>query len=148
MSGWVLLQKLHGIVSGLALVACLHPVLTLRPERKVSPRVRLSGQLAGLVMAVAVGLAWIVYPQYRVEVRPWLLTHEPHLHQFWFELKEALGFFALAGAVGGAGLLTWADGEPTARRTARLAFGMAFLASVVAIVIGLIVASTRDLGSL
>lgn len=147
MSGWVLLQKLHGIVSGLALVACLHPMITLRPERKVSLHMRLSGQLAGVVMMMAVALAWIVYPQYRVEVRPWLLTHEPHLHQFWFELKEALGFFALAGAIGGAGLLTWANDEPSARRTARLAFGMAALASIVAMVIGLIVASTRDLGS-
>ena len=139
----VVLQTLHGIIGALAVASCFHPVLTIRLERVPNPRIRLSGWLAaGLTTAVfAMGL-WL-YVDYREVVRPWLLVHAPGYHDYAFETKEALGYFALIAVWTGAITLQAGRRKSQARRAARALFAVAFTCGLVALALGVIVASIR-----
>lgn len=147
MSGWALLQKLHGIIAVLGLAATLHPVLLVRDDKRPSARTVMAAKLAAGILSLSTALAFLVYPlAYRVRVRDWLLENAPTLHTVWFETKEALGFFALVGVVAGALLLARYADQPQARRAARRCFQSAFVCGLGAAVIGLVVASVRSVG--
>lgn len=145
MSPWALIQNLHGIAGALLVAACAHPMILLGADRPVTDRLVISCRLAFLVATICIALAWPTYFGYRAQVRDWMIEHHGSLHTVWFELKEALGWFAWLGAACGAALVEWARDDAVARRGARRLFGLAFASALFAGVVGLIAASVRDL---
>ena len=146
MNVLALLQSLHGALAVLAVAACAHPAWTLRSDRAPSSRVRWSVGLAVGLTIVSVVLGWWIYPDYRELIKPWLLERHPRLHQLAFELKEALGFFSLVGAVGGGGLVAIGSDDELARKAARNAFALATLVGLVSAILGIAVVAYRDFG--
>ncbi len=142
-----LLQKLHGVLGVLALAALLHPAITLRADKRPSPRIVLSCQLAWLLTLVSVVAGWGAYLEYRQTVKPWLLDNHASLHTLWFEIKEAVGWFTLVAATAGAALVHWSPEQPVARAAAGTLFLIASFSALAAGTIGVIVASYRDLGA-
>ena len=143
MNTLVMLQTVHGMLAALAIASCLHPIFTVRQSRYPSTSTCLSGWLAAAVTALTFGLGLYLYGDYRAQIKPWLLEHRPSLHLYWFEAKEALAYLTLSAAIGGALVLQSGRDVPRARVMARCLFSLAFLGSVSAAGIGVIVASVR-----
>jgi hypothetical protein len=139
-----LLERIHGHLGWLAVVALLHPAIVLRnPQR----RARLSVALTlGLVTVVGSLGAWLYHP-YSMQLRREIYLSSQR-HGLMFERKEHLAFgaIALAWAGGVVHLLPKTTaGDPIARaRFVHLAFVAAALIAGVVAVMGTLVASFRS----
>jgi hypothetical protein len=144
-AGLRLLQAIHGHAGWLAVAALLHPALILRRPGRPATWATRAG--VGLVSAVALGGA-LLYPAYRVEVRPGLCADQPAL-AWWFERKEALAIAAVAltwAGGGAAGLAVRGGGvdeRARLRLAAAVAFSLAAATAAGAATIGTLVASVR-----
>lgn len=139
------IQKLHGLIGVLAVAACIHPVILLRVAGKPSPRLRWACRGAALLLTVTITLGWTSYLEYRVHVRGWMVLNHPDLHELWFELKEAIGWFVWTAGVAGWALVEFRPAETSARDAARRLFMLAVLGGLFCGVVGLVVSSFRDL---
>jgi predicted membrane protein len=143
-SFWLLLEKIHGHLGLLSLALCLHPPFALRRARRPAWRTRLAGLLASAGVILVNVSGWYIYPEYRGTVKLTLYRHE----RFWgvlFEVKEHLGWYALALAAVGVMLMLAADGTRGAdlRRPIVLVYGaMAVLVTAVA-VMGVLISSVH-----
>jgi hypothetical protein len=143
MNTSLLLQKIHGHVALLGLALLLHPVASLRGGRPISTGVRVTGISAALVLLLCNALGWLIYPQYRMLVRPRLYRVDPLLYEL-FEIKEHLAWFALVTAIGGGFLLLLRMAKEELellRRPVRLLFALASLLVVAVAVLGLYLSS-------
>ncbi len=142
MSGWLLLQKVHGHLGILAVALALHPVFSLRKGRPPTRGARLSGYLGAATMTLASGAGWLVYPTYREEVRRRLYEQSVTYGQL-FETKEHLAFYALCLALAGAALL-WASNKEhgaSVRRPARITWALCFVCALATGLLGVVTAS-------
>jgi hypothetical protein len=88
------LERVHGHIGWLAVIALLHPAILLRnPKRRARLAVLLT--TASVTLAGALGV-W-VYPAYRRLVKP-LIFRDFEALGWWFERKEHLAVGALAFA--------------------------------------------------
>ena len=140
-----LLERVHGHIGWLAVIALIHPaVLLKRPGR----RARLAVLLTALTVTAAGGMGAWIYPDYRVLVKPLLFQDAPAIG-WWFERKEHLAVGALS--------LTWigalahfghpycpAAQQPGLARIAHRAFIIALLLTAAVASIGTVVASYRS----
>ncbi len=142
MSWLLLLEKLHGHVGLLGIALCFHPVLSLRKAQRPTRRVRLSGYLALLGLVLGNALGWLIYPEYRQQIRGELyLLGLSDL----FEVKEHLAWYSLALAALGAGLLraSAAEAGPRLRSLIRRVWGAAGALASVSAGLGIYLASVR-----
>jgi len=112
-----LLERLHGHLAVLGLAVLVHPLLSLRLRPGLSPRTRLSAELAALLLGLSYAAGWLLYPSYRQQVKPPLRLHAMDL-LLRFETKEHLALMTLALALGGAVVLRAAGASPEGRRAA------------------------------
>lgn len=102
---FALVERLHGHLALLSLALLLHPVVTMKYRRRLTPWARRSAALATAMLAVTFATGWGLYPHYRSHIKPGLLERLPPV-AMRFETKEHLSVLALALAVGGA-LALW-----------------------------------------
>jgi hypothetical protein len=140
-----LLERIHGHLGWLAVLALLHPAILLRNPRR---RARTAVVLATLVVTLAAGLGAWIYPDYRYWIKPGIFRELEWLG-WCFERKEHLAVGALAFAWFGcvAHLSLGYVQESLQPRMAVLAHrayvAAAVLATIVAI-LGLMVATYRS----
>lgn len=106
----LLLEKLHGHVALLGIALCFHAPISLRRVRSAGRRARIAAYCATVFMVAGTALGWVVYPEYRREVRQMLYVTSPALGRA-FETKEHIGTFALALVLAGA-VVTWQASRP------------------------------------
>ncbi len=99
------LQKIHGHLGLLALALCLHPWFSLRKATRPGRAARIACYLATLAVVLVNVMGWVVYPDYRIEIKPVLYAADPLLGDL-FEVKEHLAWYSLAFAAAGAAV-TW-----------------------------------------
>lgn len=131
-------QRVHGHLAVLGLAVLLHPVLTLG-RRGVTRGTRWTLGAALALVTVTYGGGWLAYPTYRASVKPGLVAD----HRGWalaFESKEHLAVFCVALTWAGA-LAAWRATTPTLRRAAQVTLGLAWLAGLLVVVLGVGVAS-------
>ncbi len=134
----LLLEKLHGHLSVLAVVALAHPWLLSRRARRLTPGARRGAIAAALLILGANALGWILYPPFRETVRLRLYAAGDHLGVL-FELKEHLAVAVLALALA-AGAMAWrARGEaartlrPAVAHVTLIAFGLGVLVAALGV---------------
>jgi len=142
LDGWLLLEKIHGHLALLAIAASCHPSLTLRGERLVTWRQRLSGYLATLLTVAAFASGCLIYSEFRRAVRPELRA----VGEIWFqlfEIKEHLAWTAFClSLIGGIGLLRTQATAPAA--ILRNAYRLSAILALVVAAIGIVTASIRS----
>ncbi len=111
------LERLHGHVAMLGLAVLLHPIVTLRRRRGLTPWMVRTADLGALLLAAPFALGWALYPTYRASVKPalWLESQGAVLR---FESKEHLAAMAMGLAVGGALTLRVSGRHPAGREAA------------------------------
>ena len=140
------LEHVHGHLGWLAALALAHPAVLLRKPRRRALGV--AAAATALVSAAAL-LGAIIYPRYRVEVKPLLLAGAPVVAGL-FERKEHLGVGALV--LSWAGLVAHACAQrdriasPDLGRVAFVAYVAAAVCATLAAAGGLVVAAHRCLG--
>jgi hypothetical protein len=146
MSGLVTrsLEHVHGHVGWLAALALAHPAILLRrPLRRAVG----AATAATVLVTVTAVLGAIIYPRYRVEVKPLVFATAPAIG-FLFERKEHLGVAAFVLAWTGLATHVLAHRarvvRPELGRIAFVAYTGAALAATLAASAGLIVASYRS----
>ncbi len=139
------LERIHGHLGWLAVVALLHPAILLRnPKRRAPLAVLLA---TGAAVATAL-LGVTIYPHYRELLKQRIFIEQPALG-WTFERKEHLAVgavaFALAGCVAH---LSAPRFEPPLResmaRLAHRAFVVAFVLAMIVGVIGVAVATYKS----
>jgi hypothetical protein len=140
------LERIHGHLGWLSVVALLHPAILLRNPKR---RARLSVALATASVVVAGLLGATIYPHYRERVKQELFLQAPGVG-WLFERKEHLAVGALALALAGciAHLSVPLFNVETTRRTmAQLghrAFVASFALALLVASLGVVVASYRS----
>ncbi len=115
-TAFAVLERVHGHLAVLGLAVLVHPILTLR-RRGLSPRTRLTADLAALLLGLPYLLGLFIYPTYRSGIKPGLVDQQlAAAHAF--ETKEHLAVACIALVVGGAAMLRLAGGLPQGRRAA------------------------------
>jgi hypothetical protein len=137
-------EHVHGHVGWLSALALAHPAVLLRRPRRNVLGVAIA---ATALVTVAAALGALLYPSYRVGVKPLLFAATPAIGAL-FERKEHLGAAALVLAWIGLLALTLARRrDAAAAGLGRLAFvaysGAAFVA-IIAAGAGLIVGAHRS----
>ncbi len=138
-----LIERIHGHVGFLAIVALAHPALLLR---KPGRRAKIAVLASTLVATLAVVLGATIYPTYSKELRKEIYLASMR-HGYLFERKEHLAFAALALAWTGCVLHLGASDEPGARSREKAAHYAFVGASLIALLVGLLgmrVASFRS----
>ena len=138
-----LLQTVHGILGGFALVLLLHPLVALSRATEVSDRVVRLCLLAGLMAAAPFTLGWWLYPTYRVRIKPSLFVQD-NPAWLWFESKEHLAALFVILTISGA-LTLWLGRAP-ARRAAWWMLAMGWLCGVGTAILGTVVAAVAHPG--
>lgn len=135
------LRILHGHVGLLAAALLLHPAFTLGRLKngRPWPGLRWSAGLGTAAVTLTFALGWWLYPAYRAEQKPRLLA-DAHGLAMAFETKEHLAFYAVALALGGAGLL-WLGETRESRRLCRWCYGLAGALVAVNVLLGSAVGS-------
>jgi hypothetical protein len=138
------LEHVHGHVGWLSALALAHPAVLLRRPRRNVFGVAIA---ATALLTATAALGALLYPSYRLGVKPGLLAATPGIGAL-FERKEHLGIAALVLAWTGLAALALArQRDAAAADLGRLAFvaysGAAFMA-VVAAGAGLIVGAHRS----
>lgn len=141
---WLLLEKIHGHVSLLAVALCWHPVAALRRARRPSRWTLLTGWLGSGLLTVTVALGWWIYPPYRQDLKRDLYLASP----FWgnaFEVKEHWAHYAWCFAIAGAVALWFAyrRTDPTMKRVAWWSYLWAGLLGLGVGLLGIAVASVN-----
>ncbi len=140
-----LLERIHGHLGWLAVVALLHPVVVLRNPKR---RARLSVGLTTVLLVVTASLGAWMYPDYRTRLKQRIFIEAPSWG--WaFERKEHLAVAAVAFALVGciAHFVAPMTPEPARERiarTAHLAYVVAFSFALVVASIGVAVASFKS----
>ncbi len=139
------LERVHGHLGWLSVVALLHPVIVLRRPRR---RARLATALATGIVTLAFVLGTVVYPSYRLLLKQAIFRTNPRIG-WLFERKEHLAVGVLAFAWVGLvahwlsfGLGTNDDADLRARveRIAQRGYAVSFALGVAVGVIGVTVA--------
>jgi hypothetical protein len=138
------LEHVHGHIGWLAALALAHPAVLLRRPRRNAFTVALA---ATVLVTAAAALGALLYPHYRVIIKPALFAATPAIGEL-FERKEHLGVSALVLAwTGLAALVLARRRDEAAVDLGRLAFvaytGAALMAVVVASA-GLVVGAHRS----
>ena len=145
MSTLRLLERVHGHLGWLAVVALLHPVVLLRKTKR---RARLAVALTTSLVVVTASLGAGIYPDYRTRLKQRVFIEAPSWG--WaFERKEHLAVaavaFALVGCVAHFVAPSMPDGaRERVARTAHLAYVVAFAFALVVACIGVAVASFKS----
>jgi hypothetical protein len=140
------LERVHGHLAWLAVVALLHPAILLRnPSR----RARLAVAVTTLLVVMTSLLGFCIYPEYRSRIKRDIFIEAPRLG-WLFERKEHLAVgaltFALVGCAAHLSLPVFTEGDTrrTVARLAHRAFVVAFALAAVVAVFGVAVASYRS----
>ena len=138
------LEHVHGHIGWLSALALTHPAVLLRRPRRNVFGVAIAA--TALVTATA-ALGALLYPSYRVSVKPVLLAATPVVGAL-FERKEHLGVAALVLAWTGLAALALARRRDAAAadlgRLAFVAYAGAAFTAVIAAGAGLIVGAHRS----
>jgi len=139
------LEHVHGHLGWLAALALAHPAILLRRPWR---RALVVATAATALVTVAAVLGAVIYPRYRVEVKPLVVATAPAVAEL-FERKEHLGVAALVLAW--TGLLLHALGyrdvvtRPELTRTAFVAYAGAAALALFAAGAGVVVAVHHSL---
>ena len=140
------LERIHGHLAWLAVLALLHPAILLRNPRR---RARLSAALAMAVPVVTALFGAYIYPSYRERLKQHLFIETPRVG-WLFERKEHLAVgavaLAIAGGVAHLALPLLADDKTrtTMAKLSHRAFVASFLLALVVAVLGVVVASYKS----
>jgi|HubBroStandDraft_2_1064218.scaffolds.fasta_scaffold349212_2 hypothetical protein len=138
------LEHVHGHVGWLSALALAHPAVLLRRPRRNVFGVAIA---ATALLTATAALGALLYPSYRVGVKPALLAATPVIGAL-FERKEHLGVAALVLAWTGLAALALARRRDAAAadlgRLAFVAYSGAALMAVIAAGAGLIVGAHRS----
>jgi len=140
------LERIHGHLGWLAVVALLHPAILLRSSRR---RARLSVVLATIAAAATGALGAYIYPEYRHRLKQHIFIEAPRIG-WMFERKEHLSVAVIALAIAGCVAhlsLPLFDDDATKQTVARLAhraFVAAFVLSIAVAALGVVVASFKS----
>ena len=143
MTGLRIFETIHGHLGILAVVALLHPAITLRSGRPLSFGMKWSCALSTgfAVSAFATGLA--LYGSYRDIVKRPLLLESLDVGML-FETKEHLAWGVMTMAIGALVTAIAAPREQDGlRRAAALVYAAAFLLAVCVAGLGTYVAAVR-----
>lgn len=139
------LERIHGHVGWLTVVALLHPAILLRNRQR---RARLSVALTTSLVVVTALLGGFIYPEYRMRLKQRIFIESPSWG-WMFERKEHLAVaavtFACVGCV--AHFITPSmpeDARAHVARTAHVAFVLAFVFALVVACIGVGVAAFKS----
>ncbi|MBM4357803.1 MAG: hypothetical protein FJ096_06805 [Deltaproteobacteria bacterium] len=146
MTGWRILEALHGHAAVLAAAALAHPAILLRKGAPMSFRTRLAVALTVGVVALAFASGLVIYATYVDRVRVQLFLRNPSAGLL-FETKEHLAF-AVTAITLGAGVAAWFAPAPdrALRRAAALAFGVAAILCLVTSGLGTYIAGVHGFG--
>jgi hypothetical protein len=138
------LEHIHGHLGWLSALALAHPAILLRrPQRRA---VGAATAATALVTCAAV-LGAVLYPRYRVTLKPWMASAAPAMVEL-FERKEHLGVAALVLAWTGlaAHSLSQRNGHirPDLARIAFVSYAGASVAAAAVASAGLLVAAYRS----
>jgi hypothetical protein len=89
-----LLERIHGHLGWLAVVALLHPAILLRNPKR---RARLAVALTTVLVTLAGGLGALIYPSYRTHLKQSIFVATPRIG-WLFERKEHLAVGAIVFA--------------------------------------------------
>lgn len=137
--GYAWLARLHGLLATLGLAVLMHPVITLRTRRALTPTLVFTADLAAVLLAGPFLLGLVLYPAYRAKVKPALWLGHPGA-VLRFETKEHLAAMAVALVVGGALTLRVAGRHPAGRDAAWMMLLCGWALALVAALSGLWVA--------
>jgi hypothetical protein len=139
---WLILEKIHGHLAVLGLVACLHAPIALRHARRPRWATRISGYAGSALLALSTSVGWFIYPEYRAQIRQHLYASNPTLGRA-FEIKEHLGTYALFLVLVGAALLWLSDrpGGAKLRTATQRVYLLAVAFALVSAVFGVWIAS-------
>ena len=142
--GYALLVRIHGHFGSLGLALLLHPVISLgRPGWRRGQR--WSAALAALLISLPYGLGTLVYPSYRLRVKPDLVAHHRDL-ALAFEVKEHLAFCCLVLTWGGVVALWGAGSSEVGRKAARSTLACALICGLAVGGIGVVVGAVAHPG--
>lgn len=130
------LEHVHGHLGWLAVAALLHPAIILRDPKR---RARLSVTLATALVVTTASLGAWIYPDYRVQLKKRIFIESASVG-WMFERKEHLAIAAVAFAL--VGFISHFF-LPT-KRTAHVAFILAFVFALAVACIGVGVASFKS----
>lgn len=139
-----ILERIHGHLGWLAVIALLHPVIVLRRPKRRAP---LAATLS-TALALATGiLGTTIYPEYRVRLKQAIFLDAPTLG-WCFERKEHLGLFAimfaLVGCVAHLAAPSFAkERQELVATMAHRAYLAAFALAALAAILGIAVAVQR-----
>ncbi|MGH7294493.1 MAG: hypothetical protein ACRELB_06160 [Polyangiaceae bacterium] len=139
-------ERIHGHLGWLTVVALLHPAILLRNPRR---RARLSVVLATSLAVATALLGATVYPEYRARLKQHIFIEAPRIG-WLFERKEHLAVGAVSLAVAGclahlsAPLFDDEGTRATVARLAHRAFVAAFVLGVLVGLLGMAVASYKS----
>jgi hypothetical protein len=140
------LERVHGHLGWLTVVALVHPAILLRNPRR---RARLSVLLATSLAIATSLLGATIYPEYRSRLKQHIFIEAPRIG-WLFERKEHLAVgvvsFAVAGCLAHLSQPLFGDEQTrgTVARLAHHAFIAAFVLGVLVGILGVAVASTRS----
>lgn len=137
-----LLQHTHGALGVLAAALLIHPAILAFRGRKRAAR-SLFYAMIGLALAFSSGL--VLYPQYRIRVKPDLFRISSFMG-YMFERKEHLAFAAVCMFVTGFALygLAARGASGVSHKWAGTLLAVAAGATVLTAILGIVIASTRD----
>jgi len=140
------LERIHGHLAWLSVVALLHPAILLANPRR---RARLAVSLTTLAVVATALLGATIYPEYRGRIKQHIFIEAPRIG-WMFERKEHLAVgavtLAVAGCVAHLSLpLFVQDGtRSTVARLAHRAFVASFVLALLTALLGVTVASFKS----
>lgn len=146
MTGWRILEALHGHAAALAAAALVHPALLLRKGAPMSSRTKLAVGLTVAMVVSAFGSGLFIYGAYVDQVRVQLFL-ESERAGLLFETKEHIAFGVTAISVGAAVCAFSAPKEARAlRQGAAVAFAVAAVLCLVTSGLGTFIAGVHGFG--
>jgi len=139
------LERVHGHLGWLAVVALLHPAIVLRNPKRSA---RLSVALTTLVVVGAATLGANIYPEYRQRLKQRIFIEAPS-YGWMFERKEHLAVAAVCFTLIGCILHLFSPVFPAeirerTARVAHVAFVIAFASALFVACVGVAVASYKS----
>ena len=131
--------RVHGHIAILGLAVLLHPILSMPSQKALRKGTRWSLWLSMVLVGIAYAMGLWLYPEYRSEVKPRLISEHIAL-AYMFERKEHLAFLCCFSVTGG-GLLSLFFAFENSRTIARAILLWGWLCGFLVACMGVLVAS-------
>jgi len=131
--------RIHGYIAILGLAVLLHPILSISSQKQLRKGTRWSVWLSMILVLTAYGMGLWLYPEYRTQIKPGLITENIAL-AYMFERKEHLAFLTSMLVLGG-GFLCLYFRDSASRTLARLLMLWGWICGLLVAGMGIMVAA-------